>query len=199
MSKKIQNTLQDAELLSLIKEAQGGDQNAFEGLLNRYTPLIDSMARQFAGSSTSVQDYEDFRQEAILGFYHALMHYNTAQDKVLFGLYAKTCVKNRLISHLRSQKQSENLVLWADEELLELAEDNQENPAVHILEQENYEALSRLVYDSLSAYENRIWWLYLSGRTAKEIAAQLEKDEKSVQNAIYRIRKKLREIIPNPS
>ena len=201
MSKNDSNMSIDATLTSLIKDAQNGNQTAFEALLNRYTPLIDSLARQFAVGSALVQDYEDLRQEAILAFYHALMRFNSAQEGVLFGHYAKICVKNRLISHLRTQRQSEHVILWDDKVSLELEQtkNDEDNPAVRVLEQENYEMLSRLVHDSLSAYENRIWWLYLSGRTAKEIAVQAGKDEKSVQNAIYRIRRKLREIIPNPS
>lgn len=199
MSNSFQKSELDAQPNTLIREAQAGDQTAFEKLLDRYAPLIDSQVRHFVGGATSVQDHEDFRQEAILAFYRALMHYDTAQDKIRFGLFAKTCIRNRLISYLRSQKQRENEILLEDEQSLELTEDISGNPASHMMEQEDYETLYRLISASLSDYENRIWWLYLSGRTVKEIAAQNEKDEKSVQNAIYRIRRKLREIIPNPT
>ena len=67
-----------------------------------------------------------------------------------------------------------------------------------VLEEERCKMLYESVRNTLSAYENRIWWLYLSGRTAKNIAQELNTDEKSVQNAIYRIRRKLRAAISYP-
>ena len=75
--------------------------------------------------------------------------------------------------------------------------DVDENPAQSLIERESFLMLYQLISGELSDYENRIWWMYLSGRTAKEIAEQMGKDEKSVQNAIYRIRRKLRSVIPN--
>ena len=90
------------------------------------------------------------------------------------------------------------MVLLDDEEAptsMETADDS--NPAKRLMDEEAYLALYRKVKQTLSDYENRIWWLYLSGRTAKDIADALQTEEKSVQNALYRIRKKLRsEIAP---
>ncbi len=178
----------------LIRQAKMGDQKAFEGLLERYAPLIDSMTSRFGSSLPTAEDREDLRQEAVLGFYRAVLRFDTEQDKVQFGLYAKECIRNGLISHLRSIERHKNVVLLNDGfEGEEVAEDD---PARMLVEEESYLVLSRQIRESLSSYENRIWWLYLSGRTAKEIAAVLGKDEKSVQNAIYRIRRKLRETLP---
>lgn len=185
--------------LTLIEQAQGGDQAAFESLLASYTPLVESMVQSSLNSfPTSIQDYDDIRQEAILGFYGALMHYNIQTPQAPFGLYAKRCIKNRLISFYRAQQKGEGPLLADGEEWLEQTEDVDGNPVTHVVREENYRMLTELIQTALSPYENRIWWLYLSGRTAKEIAAQIGRDERSVQNAVYRIRHKLREIIPNP-
>ena len=181
-------------LLSLITKAQGGDQEAFEALLDRYAPLIDSMVHSVNMDNFSLQDREDLRQEALVAFFRALTHYDTAQSEVQFGLYAKLCIRNALYSHLRRWKDQRNTVLLADEASLE---DVDCDPASRMVEEEKYLELSRVIHEALSQYENTIWWLYLSGRTAVEIATALKKDEKSVQNAIYRIRKKLRAVIPN--
>ncbi len=199
MSEKKNPIQHDPALLALIKSAQNGDQIAFEELLTRYTPLISSMTQRCAQDTLPNLEVEDLRQEAVLGFFNALKHFDTAQQNVDFGLYAKHCVRNRLVSHWRTQKRREPLYLVDDEDVLDLAEDTESNPVVHVVQEESYQALSRLIHSSLSEYENRIWWMYLSGRTAKEIAESLKKDEKSVQNAIYRIRRKLREIIPYQS
>ena len=190
-----QNSAQNA-LMRLIEQAQSGDQTAFEELLNRYTPLIESMTEHFSGSFRPSQDKEDLRQEAVLCFYKALMRFDTSQEQVQFGFYAKECIKNGLISSLRALRKHERVVLLDDRNspLAEPADD--EDPSQRIVETESYLEISRRICEVLSEYENRIWWLYLSGRTAKEIAALTERDEKSVQNAIYRIRKKLRSVIP---
>ena len=195
MNQHSQKSATDA-LKQLIEQAQGGSQTAFEELLNRYTPLIDSMTEHFGGASRSSQDKEDLRQEAVLCFYKALMRFDTAQEQVQFGFYAKECIKNGLISSLRVLKKHEHVLLLADE-ITPLAEaTDTEDPSRHIVETESYLEISRRICEALSEYENRIWWLYLSGRTAKEIATLTDRDEKSVQNAIYRIRKKLRAVIP---
>ena len=186
---------QASALRSLIQSAQNGDQDAFEELLDRYTPLIDSMVyNQRIVQDLTVQDCEDHRQEAVLAFYRALMHYDTAQNEVQFGLFAKLCIKNALYSHLRKLKRRQDLLL--EDQTGAICEDPEGDPANRVMAEESYLELSRTIHDVLSEYENQIWWLYLSGRTAKEIADHLGRDERSVQNAVYRIRKKLRTVIP---
>ena len=69
------------------------------------------------------------------------------------------------------------------------------DPAWRIIQEENFKSLYCRISANLSEYENRIWWLYTSGAHAKDIAERVGKDEKSVSNAIYRIRKKLRELL----
>jgi DNA-directed RNA polymerase specialized sigma24 family protein len=64
-----------------------------------------------------------------------------------------------------------------------------------VREQEDYEMLCRTVACVLSPYENQIWQRYVAGATAAEIAARMGKDTRSVHNAIYRIRHKLRRTI----
>jgi len=180
----------------LIALAQEGDQTAFEELLDSYAPLIDSMTGRFSAPHASLLDREDLRQEAVLGFYRAIMHFDTERQNIQFGVYAKECIRNGLISYLRSQKRHENVVLLEDssDEEQEISDDD--DPAKRLVEEESYLALSRRIHDALSPFENQIWWPYLSGRTAGEIADQLGTNEKAVQNAVYRIRKKLRAVIP---
>ncbi|MBQ9132310.1 MAG: sigma-70 family RNA polymerase sigma factor [Clostridia bacterium] len=181
----------------LLRRAQNGDQVAFEELLDRYAPLIDSMIRQFSAlPSFSVQDREDLRQEAIVAFYCALMRFNTDQQQVQFGLYAKECIRNRLISHLRTLKKHEQVLSLEEDEASASDSAQDTDPTRQLVEEENYLTLCRQVSGILSEYENRIWWLYLAGRTAGEVAALIGTNEKSVQNAVYRIRKKLRSGLP---
>ncbi len=187
----------DAELHELLKSIQNGNSGVFEALLNRYDNLIRTMTSQF-GTAVSAADADDLRQEAILALYRAAMRFDLAQKDVQFGLFAKTCVRHALISHLRKQKKQEAVVLLDEDLLKAQSEQSEQDLEARLIEEESYLALSEQIRLSLSEQENRIWWLYLSGRTAKEIAVCVGKNEKSVQNAIYRIRRKLRTVIPTP-
>ena len=92
----------DNELLSLIGLARSGDGKAFADLTVKYKPLIESMGKRYAAKcSNLIYTEDDFIQEATLGFYSAVRTYRET-DKVTFGLYAKVCVRNRLVSLLRS-------------------------------------------------------------------------------------------------
>ena len=190
------NPSSENRLSALLSAAKSGDQQAFEDLLDLYAPLIDSMARQFVNTLSMAFDREDLRQEAVLCFFHALMHFDAEKTAMPFGAYAKLCIRNGLISYWRSHQKGEQ-TLFLEDVKQSGAQEHFSSPAQSLIERENFLSLYNRVCRELSDYENQIWWMYLAGRTAKEIAIQLKKDEKSVQNAIYRIRRKLRSVIPN--
>ena len=172
--------------VALINAAKAGDESAFETLLEMYEPLIDTMSRSFANAADDPECYEDLRQEACIAFYRAVQSYDGTQAEVSFGLYAKLCVRNRLITYVRKLRRRETVLPL--EERIKVEED----VAAGVVAEEAYMELYRRIEAVLSPYESRVWWLYLSGQTTGVIAKQLGKDERSVQNAVYRIRKKLR-------
>ena len=180
--------------LDLINAARVGDESAFEAILEAYEPLIDAMSRSFANATEDSESHEDLRQEACIALYKAVQTYDSTQAEVSFGLYAKMCVRNRLISYTRKLRRRESVLP------LEGRIKTEEDVAQGIVAEEAYMELYRRIEEVLSPYESHVWWLYLSGQTTGAIAASLNKDERSVQNAIYRIRKKLRaELHPNSS
>jgi len=72
----------DTETRQLIVAAKAGDEDAFEALLSQYEPLIDSMVRSLSGDSASTVDgYDDLRQEATIGFYRALMKFDPRKPR----------------------------------------------------------------------------------------------------------------------
>ncbi len=185
------------EVLCLIERVRNADfderQTAFETLIQRYEPLIFSLVQRYCDDPLGASR-EDLRQEATVAFYHSILAYDTDQTDVEFGLYAKICITNALVSQLRKSKHR------AIEPLAETARDNFflhdfEDPSESILEQERAEALCLVIRNNLSPFEYRVWQYFISGRTAKEIAAATGKDEKAISNAIYRIRKKLRAVL----
>ena len=177
-------------------DAQGGDQNAFAKLLNTYDPLITSMVSKFKIDGMSDADEEDLRQEAVLAFYSSLVSYDPTISGVEFGLYAKVCICNRLVSQMRILKRhiSHSVSLYDPDKILSHIGEY-EDPAARILEIESERSLLRLINDNLSKYEQKVFRMYVSGTSAAEMAKKLDSTEKSINNAVYRIRKKLKSII----
>jgi RNA polymerase sporulation-specific sigma factor len=180
------------ETLVLITQAKQGDADAFDILLTQYGPLIEHRIQTARARRPDIlpEDEKDLRQEAHLAFYRALLSYNAEQQNVSFGLYAKICIENALISALRKLAPIADLLDY--ETMISLPADREEDPSLRLREQEDYEALSRRIARILSPFENRIWQRYIAGMTAPDIARQLKKDTRSIHNAIYRIRNKLR-------
>lgn len=183
-------TVSKEDLEILIADAQAGNQDAYSELLQLYDPMITNLVNGFSNLGNR-SDIEDLRQEAIIAFVKSVDTYKQ-NDKVTFGRYAKTCVKNRLIDVTKNNASSKvQNIIQLDEELLDL-EIDEDTPENSVIMRESHEILSNRIADCLSTYENRIWKLYVSEYSALEIAKIVGKDEKSVTNAIYRIRKKLR-------
>ena len=181
------------ETAELISRVKNGDNSAFELLLEKYTPLIEASVAKCLEDDYSLHG-EDFRQEATVVFYNSILTYDTEQNEVEFGLYAKICISNALISQIRilKKRKSERLSDASEEGLFD---NGSEDPSMKIVEQESLKSLYSVIRRNLSEFEYHIWQLYVSGRTAKQIGLLVGKDEKSVTNAIYRIRKKLRALL----
>ena len=181
-------TSSDSEERELLQAAQGGSQRAYTALLGMYKPLIASMVKKYRTEEMPDQETEDLREEATVCFCRAVARYDLTQSEVGFGLYAKVCIANGLVSCLREKKRGIPV------ETLSEAEEEWNDPSSGIIEEENFKALHDLIEDTLTDYENAVWWSYMSGMTAKEIGERFGTGEKSAANAIYRIRKKLRKL-----
>ena len=179
------------EITELILAVRGGDQKAFILLLEQYSPLIEASVNMFCSDGTSTNDKDDFRQEASVAFYNSVLTYDVEQSNVEFGLYAKICVCNALISQIRIAKriptemQDFSDTITANEPL--------DDPSLRLLEEERLSFLFKIIRNTLSKYEYKVWELYLSGCSTAEIAKRLDTDSKSISNAIYRIRVKLKD------
>lgn len=182
------------DVRALILDVRGGDQNAFDTLLDQYRPLIDASVARFSSDESFSLYCEDLKQEASVVFYNSILAYDLEQNEVEFGLFAKICIYNALVSFLRALKRrSAEPVAEIPQNLITVQDF--EDPSARMLEQERLKSLYAVIRKNLSELEYKVWQLYISGRSAAEIAAFLSTDEKSVNNAIYRIRKKLRAVL----
>ncbi|MBQ9716435.1 MAG: hypothetical protein IJV76_00420, partial [Clostridia bacterium] len=100
------------ELRELLAGVQREDESAFERLAELYNSLTESAVHRFApsfgisgdsGRGDNVYDMDDLRQYAAMALYRAAAAYRPDDEgqKVSFGLYAKVCIRNAMISELR--------------------------------------------------------------------------------------------------
>ena len=178
------------EIIQLLSRVRNNDGSAFEILCEKYKALIDSMSKKYSNmypDSVGVSGVkDDFSQEARLAFYNACIKYDIENGKVTFGAFAKVCIKNRLVSCLRYATSKKRRKSNGD------SEEISKSPQDTVIRRELEEKLLSLAENALSAYELRIYKMYVQGAKAKEISAKIGKDEKSVNNAIFRIRSKLK-------
>lgn len=184
----------DLDISSLIKRVREGDQQAFLSLLERYRPLLLSQVSRFTNDGTAKLHEEDLLQEATLVFYNSILNYDCSQNDVEFGLYARICIYNALVSQVRiiNKYKAEQLTEFGG---IIPSKNEVEDPADGIVEAESLCELYSTIKKNLSDFEYKIWHGYMLGRTAKQIGEAIGKDEKSVSNAIYRIRRKLRAVL----
>ena len=190
----------DADLGDLLEAARAGDQQAYAWLLERYAPMLHAMTVKYAVSGMSEADLEDLRQEANVVFCSAVQTYDPSREGVEFGLYAKICVGHGLASALRvfRRQRRDGLLSLEGEGIID------QNPGIlgseasvaeALIDKERMEALQLTIQRALSPFESRVWWMYMSGASVSSIAQAFGKDEKSISNAIYRIRRKLRQVL----
>lgn len=179
----------------LVVRARDGSQEALSDLKTQYAPLIESQISKHSLTDMSLQDVVDLREEALIIFCSAVCNYDCSSDGVEFGLYAKICIENGLISYVRSYLRRKKRPILPLERV-ELLSGDSPNFLQNIVDEENAADLVRLIRSKLSDYENRVWWMYVSGMRVSDIASALQNtDPKSVSNAIYRIRRKLKGLL----
>ena len=197
----------DEEVLSLLqiireesKDPQRSD--AFSALLSRYRPLIERMVSRYAnqayGAVVNAVDRQELDEEARIALYHAARLYRSGTHAT-FGYFARVCIRNRLISFLRKQKHEE-YYLRIDDGDTETDHRSVRSDALtvgDVGEQVAAEDAFRALFDrflaSLTDYEKNVFHLYVKGCSYKEIASALDVSQKSVDNAVYRIRVKLKQ------
>lgn len=191
-------TNEKQELRQLIKKASEGSAEALSELCDKYKPLMDAEVRRHTDPQMSDQDIADLKEEALICFCSAVCNYDYSEENVEFGLYAKICIGNALVSFLRHYNKYKGCRVVSIDEVSSLVEHAASDPIEVLIEEESFKKLKRDIQKNLSPYESRVWWLYVSGMSASDIAKKLDSQSvRSVNNAIYRIRKKLRQVLEN--
>ena len=169
----------------LVLQAKNGSEDAFESLCVSYAPLLHSMAIKYSSMCKKEAEVkDDFLQEAKIALYKAVTSYNF-DSGVTFGAYARTVVKNKLISLVRRVKSKKRNKADTPVTCVEAT------PQDRAVWKERGEKIYSMADKILSPYEKRVFSMLAKGHRAKEISLHVGKSEKSVNNAIFRIRSKL--------
>lgn len=166
-------------------EQAASSQAALECLIARCSRLVRACARPY---SLTGGDSEDLIQEGMVGLLSAISSYDSACG-VPFRAYAAVCIRRRITSAVRAALSGRSRPL---NDAVRLEDDHLPlpGPEEELLQREATEAFLSSLTRSLSALERQILPLYLEGRSYREIASRIGKPEKSVDNAVQRIRRK---------
>lgn len=188
-------SMEDGALLLLVSR---GDREAEEQLAVRYSRLVRMCARPFflAGG-----DSEDLTQEGMFGLLQAIREYDP-QTQVPFHSFAETCIRNRLLSAIKTATRQKHLPLNSGVSLEEILSEEaspalpseeafRRIPEETVLARESADELFHTFDRYLSRYEREILSLFLQGASYREMALSTGRSEKSVDNAVQRIRRKL--------
>lgn len=192
-------TLQDEEIISLI---HNGQSDATEYLLKKYAPLVKKSIRTLylIGADT-----EDLSQEGMIGLFKAIQGYQT-DNSASFYTFAKLCIDRQIYSAIKASNRKKHIPLNSyisfyskiNEDEIELIDNleagNDSNPEQIILDRENTMNIEEILNVHLSKMEKQVLSLYLQGKSYADIGAELGKPGKSIDNAIQRIRDKVKRL-----
>ena len=184
----------NTEVNKLIELVIAGNSDAFSVLVEKYNPMLKKILNFYTTDDMSKEDVEDLSQEELIAFYRAIINFDKEQHGVEFGLYAKICVTNSMISYKRAAAKKSNEALIGDEEMNSITDPDGEVPRFFEIKESERE-LGEQIEKTLSQYENDVWSYYVNGYSSKEIALKLNSNEKSIDNAIFRIRRKLKTLL----
>ncbi len=196
--------MDDEQLIVQIHDGAEGDM--VEYLMNKYKNLVRKKA---ASMYILGADRDDLIQEGMIGLFKAIRDYDIGRD-ASFMTFADLCISRQMYSAIASSARKKHAPLnsyisiytsreddensaTAIESILE--SDSSSIPEQLIIEQENIKALEDAIDKELSNLERQILDLYITGMSIRQISAVLGRDLKSTDNAMQRIRKKLKKYL----
>lgn len=189
----------------LIQRAQAQDYDAMDALMQRYKGIVRKRARSLFIIGG---DQDDLMQEGMIGLFKAIQDYDKSKEAV-FSTFAELCISRQLYSAVKSSNRKKNIPLntyvsiyspvyseqgeetegsFMVDHSLEAAE---LSPEEILIDRENVCSLRCKIEECLSAMEKQVFDLYMEGMTYQEIARHLDKEPKSIDNALQRIKSKV--------
>jgi RNA polymerase sporulation-specific sigma factor len=185
----------------VVEDARCGDEQALEYLIHKYRNFVRAKARSYFLIGA---DREDIVQEGMIGLYKAIRDFR--QDKLSsFRAFAELCITRQIITAIKTATRQKHIPLnsyvslnkpiydeESDRTLLDVLSGNRiSDPEELIISQEDFNSIESKIGELLSDLEWEVLTSYLQGKSYQEIAADLDRHVKSIDNALQRVKRKL--------
>jgi RNA polymerase sporulation-specific sigma factor len=187
----------------LISNARIGGYEALEYLITKYKNFVRAKARSYFLIGA---DHEDIVQEGMIGLYKAIRDFRG--DKLAsFKAFAELCITRQIITAIKTATRQKHIPLnsyvsldkpiYDDDtdrtlyDTLDTLTGIRSNPEEIYINQEEYNDIEDKIARVLSDLERKVLMLYLDGRSYQEIAVDLNRHVKSIDNALQRVKRKL--------
>ena len=175
----------------ILKRIRVHDDDAMEYLLKKHSRIVKRETRTLYLIGAEM---EDLAQEGMIGLYGAIGDYE--EGDLLFKNFAYLCVTRRILDAVKASGRQKNRPLNNYVSLFDSEIDMPvADPLEDMIDRENGEELYRKINEELSDFEFRILTLYMKGMSTAEICRICKKNEKSVDNALQRSKKKLEKLL----
>lgn len=194
----------------LIVRQRDGEEAITDYIMDKYKNLVRNKAKSMYILGA---DREDLIQEGMIGLFKAVRDYDTGRD-ASFSTFADLCVSrqmytavqaagrqkhaplNTYISLYASGAESDGSDKGEEWELINnLISRSERSPEELVIDKENVELLEKVIEKELSSFEKQVFDLHLTGMSYSQIAKVLGRDDKSTDNALQRMKAKLRRTI----
>ena len=197
-AQKVQRELED---LQLVLKARNGRQDALDELLRRYAGFVRLKASSYflAGG-----DGDDLVQEGMIGLYKAVRDFRA--DKLSsFRAFAELCITRQIITAIKTATRQKHIPLNqyislnkpiydedSERTLLDvMASAKMSDPEELVINQEVSEDIKERIQENLSDLESQVLLSYLEGKSYQEMARDLNRHVKSIDNALQRVKRKI--------
>ena len=189
--------LRDEELIEKLRD---GDEKIMDFILDKYKPLVRKKANAMylIGGDT-----DDLIQEGMIGLFKAIRDYNKEKESTFYH-FAELCISRQIYTVVEASNRKKHAPLnsyvslysGTNEDGVVLADSltmgAMENPEQMMIDQENLVLFMEQLKERLSKMERQVLDLYLAGLNYQQIAEEMEKSPKTIDNALQRIKTKIR-------
>ena len=191
----------------IVEEAKKGNKRAQEFIISKYENFVKVKAKSYFLIGA---DKEDIYQEGMIGLYKAIRDFN-GEKSTSFRAFAELCITRQIITAIKTATRQKHIPLntyislnkpvseeESDRTLLDIISSiRTTDPEELIISQEQKEFIEEEINKELSDLEIQVLQSYLEGKSYQEIACDLDRHSKSIDNALQRVKKKLEKCLVN--
>lgn len=194
----------------LLLRLRAGEESIIDYIMNKYKNVVRSKAKSMFLLGA---DHEDLIQEGMIGLFKAIRSYDREKE-ASFYTFAELCISRQLYTAIQSSRRQKhtplNTYISIDESfrrecnftgksedtlLLDFFTSVTKNPEEQVIDMENVAGLEDTIARELSSFEKQVLDSYITGKSYGQIAKELGKDEKATDNALQRVKSKIRKAI----